>query len=62
MKEEKESQGCCEPECGPETCGSESESKGNPGTTPNNPGSNNPKASEGGYCEPDCTPETCECE
>ena len=46
MKEKKESQGCCEPECGPGTCGSESEPKGKLRVVTIKPGSNKAEESE----------------
>ena len=49
-----ESSGCCEPTCGPETCGtSESETRELAGKV-------NDVQETAACCEPTCGPETCE--
>lgn len=47
--------GCCEPECGPESCGPAA----SPAREEVRPEAR--RATEGGCCEPDCGPETCPC-
>lgn len=43
--------GCCEPECGPETCGTEA--------TAEELRKGERDRASGGCCEPECGPETC---
>lgn len=52
QQRESASGGCCEPDCGPETCGTQAAEL--PIEVPQ------VKQTAGGCCgEPDCTPETC---
>lgn len=50
---ESASGGCCEPDCGPETCGCGTQAAELPIEVPQ------VKQTAGGCCEPECGPETC---